>query len=207
MHNGDHMHGNTFVFHFEGDEVVELVQSEVRLAGEPGKRSCFRGKTPGAYHSDGSFQWTSGVRAVCVAFMKMRLSGIDPELDTCVVGDRASMAASLDYALSKRPVWLEDMFGVGSGGRQNAQRIFRVTNPNRKRPGPVALSVNSTIILPENISIFWHNKKVDDPDLLRRMIDSIERQDLLAREATGRAANQNVLGTLFAHQKKELVNG
>ena len=104
MNNGDHMQRNTFVFHFEGEDAVELVQSEVKLAGDSGKRSCFRGKTPGAYHAEGSFQWTSGVRAVCVAFIKVRLSGFDPEVDTCVVGDRASMAASLDYALSKRPV-------------------------------------------------------------------------------------------------------
>lgn len=200
------MRGNSFVFNFQGEEVVELVQSDVRFAGEASSRSCFRGKTPGAYHSDGSFQWTSGVRALCVAFIKMKLSTFEPETEICVVGDRASMAASLDYAISKRPVWLEDMFGIGTGGRQNAQRIFRVTNPNRKRPGPVALSVNQAVIFPEEITIIWRDGKVEDPEALRRMIASIEQQDLQARQTLDVAAKDAANVDVPGRRKPVVVN-
>ena len=170
------MLGNSFIFHFEGSSRIELVKTEVRVAGIPRTLSCIRGKTAGAYVSYGSFQWTSGVRGVCASFLRFVLSEAGDTVDFCLVGGKGSLAASLDYALSKGPSWLGEMFGSGIGGSQLARRIFKITNPNRKRPGPVAISVNKNVVSVDHLQIYWDNKLVTDPRQLYAMLVGIEEQ-------------------------------
>jgi hypothetical protein len=170
------MLGNSFIFHFEGSSRIELVKTEVRVAGIPRTLSCIRGKTAGAYVSYGSFQWTSGVRGVCASFLRFVLSEAGDTVDFCLVGGKGSLAASLDYALSKGPSWLGEMFGSGIGGSQLARRIFKITNPNRKRPGPVAISVNKNVVSVDQLQIYWDNKLVTDPTQLYAMLVGIEEQ-------------------------------
>ena len=112
------MQGNSFVFHFEGSSRIELVKSEVRIVGVARTLTCIRGKTAGAYITCGSFQWTSGVRGVCAAFLRFLLSEGSDVVDFCLIGGKSSLAASLDYAISKGPAWLGEMFGNGVGGNQ-----------------------------------------------------------------------------------------
>jgi hypothetical protein len=170
------MLGNSFIFHFEGSSRIELVKTEVRVAGIPRTLSCIRGKTAGAYVTYGSFQWTSGVRGVCASFLRFVLSEAGDTVDFCLVGGKGSLAASLDYALSKGPSWLGEMFGSGIGGSQLARRIFKITNPNRKRPGPVAISVNKNVVSVDHLQIYWDNKLVTDPRQLYAMLVGIEEQ-------------------------------
>lgn len=170
------MQGDSFIFHFEGSTRIEMVKTEVRVAGIARTFACIRGKTAGAYVSFGSFQWTSGVRGVCAAFLRFVLSEVGDSVDFCMVGGRGSLAASLDYALSKGPAWLGEMFGTGLGGNQFARRIFKITNPNRKRPGPVAISVNKNVVSAEQVQIYWDNKLVTDPSQLYAMLAGIEAQ-------------------------------
>jgi hypothetical protein len=68
------------------------------------------------------------------------------------------------------------MFGTGLGGNQFARRIFKITNPNRKRPGPVAISVNKNVVSAEQVQIYWDNKLVTDPSQLYAMLAGIEAQ-------------------------------
>jgi hypothetical protein len=56
-------------------------------------------------------------------------------------GHSDSLAASLDYALSKQPLWLQDMFGVTPHGKAISKLLFRRMNPDRKRPGPVTVFI------------------------------------------------------------------
>jgi hypothetical protein len=72
------------------------------------------------------------------------------------------MAASLDYALSKRPAWLLDVFGVTSKGDPNALRLFQRRNGCRKLPGPVLIRFNPHILEPENIQIYLHGRLLSE---------------------------------------------
>lgn len=170
------MQGNSFTFHFEGTTRIELVRTEVRTTGAARPMTCIRGKTAGAYVACGSFQWTSGVRGVCSAFIRFLLSEGSDVVDFCLIGGKSSLAASLDYAISKGPAWLGEMFGSGVGGNQTARRIFKITNPNRKRPGPVAISVNRNIVAADQVQIFWNGKLVTDQGQLYSMLAGIEEQ-------------------------------
>lgn len=170
------MRESSFMFQFEGASRIELVKTEVRIAGIARTHSCIRGKTAGAYVTYGSFQWTSGVRGVCAAFLRFLISEEGDAVDFCLVGGKGSLAASLDYALSKGPAWLGEMFGSGLGGNQLARRIFKITNPNRKRPGPVAISVNKNVVSAEQVQIYWDNKLVTDAAQLYALLMGIEAQ-------------------------------
>ena len=178
------MQGNSFTMYFEGIGRLELVRSEFRASGSDTPLVVIRGKTAGAYTRFGSFQWTSGVRAVCAAFMRYAMSEQNPNVDYCLIGTKGSLAASLDYALSKGPAWIGEMFGSTPGGGLFAKRLFRITNPNRKRPGPVALSVNRTLIQADKIAVVWNNRKVEDPKDLVAILGAIEAQEGAVEEIT-----------------------
>lgn len=178
------MQGNRCVFYFEGRSRIELVRTEVCLTGMRRSLTCIRGKTSGAYLACGSFQWTSGVRGVCSAFIRFVLSEESDVVDFCLIGGKSSLAASLDYAISKGPAWLGEMFGY-AGSNQIARRIFKITNPNRKRPGPVAISVNKNLFFGEQVQIYWDDKRVADPAQLYSMLIGIEEQ---GEDSRGKAA-------------------
>jgi hypothetical protein len=81
-------------------------------------------------------------------------------------GEANSMAASLDYAISKQPTWLTEMFGCDQDGISLARRMILRTNPERKRPGPVTLGLNMNYVAVENISIILNGKTPTDEQLL-----------------------------------------
>lgn len=171
--------------YFEGTAQVELVRTQVDLVGAQQPQVCVRGKTSGAYTRCGCFQWTSGVRGVCVAFLRFVLSERDTSVDYFLSGGKASLAASLDYALSKGPTWLADMFGLGRNGTLFARRFFRISNPNRKRPGPVVISVNSAVVNSYHIRFFWEGKPVQEIAALKTLLTAIEAQDSTNTDAPG----------------------
>jgi hypothetical protein len=79
------------------------------------------------------------------------------------------------------------MFGSGIGGSQLARRIFKITNPNRKRPGPVAISVNKNVVSTDQIQIYWDKKLVTDSTQLYAMLIGIEGQGV---EGNGKVAER-----------------
>ena len=167
---------NTLTLRFEGTKRLELVSSEFFSSATKETLMAIRGKSSGAYIRYGCFQWTSGVRAVCAAFIRFALSERNDRVDFCLIGAKGSLAASLDYAISKGPAWLGEMFGSTSGGAPYAKRLFRVSNPNRKRPGPVALSVNRNLIATDGLKLIWNGREVSEIGELHTMLTAIEDQ-------------------------------
>lgn len=125
----------TLKLYFQSQQLTE-VRFQESVRSDP--RQTVRGKTSGAVRCIGSFQWTSAVKALSVLIVKTAMGPEGAVLQGC----SGSLAASLDYALSKQPAWLSEMFGCDAEGISFARRLILRTNPERKRPGPVVLAVN-----------------------------------------------------------------
>lgn len=156
-----------------GPQAVELLAVQYRPAGCSEDRLSVRGKTAGAYSNAGTFQWTAAVQGASAVFLKTLLHDkMETSLQPYILGGRSSLAASLDYALVKGPAWLADMFGTTSLGGLRAKRLFRVTNPNRKRPGPVVVALNMNMLPSSNIRVTLDGDVVEDSSLLLWMAES-----------------------------------
>jgi hypothetical protein len=151
---------------FYGSELVEV---HCRIAPDEAVRVSVRGKTPGAFHGANTFQWTSAVRALALLLVSARIDGAQ----TVLAGETGSAAASLDYALSKHPSWLVEMFGTDAAGRGMARRLIRRSNPERKRPGPVLLSLNAHLLQPAEIDVEKDGVVVSDPAVLSQLKESL----------------------------------
>jgi len=149
-----------FQFHFAGTSEIELIETCFVTALFDHPRRSVRGKTPGALRDAGTFQWTSGVRALCILFLKGLVSKLSPEEESVLSGMHGSLAASLDYALSRQPSWLTEMFGTDSQGKCMALRLMNRTNSERKRPGPVAIGLKPVVIFDSQIEVFLNGNRV-----------------------------------------------
>ena len=99
----------------------------------------------------GTFGWTRAVKALVLLLIKYELRRrslhiADQDTAVMLAGGANSPASSLDLALSKKTRWLCDMFGVTATGEPLARRLLLRTNPERKRPGPVRVSVNPAYV-------------------------------------------------------------
>jgi len=144
--------------YFELGQLTEVVFKE-NVASEA--RRSIRGKTGGAFRTAGSFQWTSAVKALGLLLAQ---TALNPQNST-ILGHAGSVAASLDYALSKQPVWIAEMFGCDQQGISFARRLILRTNPERKRPGPVVLAVNHVYLPPASIEVFVDGTKCSSEEL------------------------------------------
>ncbi len=117
------------------------------------KHRATRGTSLG--RGQGSFPWTAGVKAFSLLTVGTKIQSLRAphDEDFSLEGERGSLAAALDSALSKNPVWLLDMFGVDVRGDSAARRIFKRANPERKRPGPVKISLNRHALPAASITI------------------------------------------------------
>jgi hypothetical protein len=128
---------------------------------------CVRGKTAGAFRGAGTFHWSSGVRAAAALSLRHILSEMNASIVNYISGGHSSLASSLDYALCKQPAWLLDMFGVQKNGLATARRLFLVTNPNQKRPGPVTVAISELCLAPSDIRVFYNgHHRADFVELL-----------------------------------------
>ncbi len=143
---------------FENDELVEV---EFKLVTGEVRRSV-RGKQSGAHKASGSFQWTSAVRGFALLAVRTA-AGFQP---AAIEGRAKSLASSLDYAISKQPVWLIEMFGVDRLGTSLIRRMILRSNPERKRPGPTTLAINENYIPVAGISVFSDGKRCSREDLI-----------------------------------------
>lgn len=159
---------------FCSGSTVELIRVDCSVVDKTPLISV-RGKTNGAYRGAGTFQWSSAVRAVACIFIRAKLLDESSAGEPMLSGEANSLAASLDYAITKHPAWMLDMFGVSSLGESLAKRLFRVTNSHRKRSGPVAVSLNTLSCPPHHIEIALDGSSVTDPEQLRMMLRAIER--------------------------------
>ena len=156
------MSANAIVLRLMSGELPSLFETEVRREGYGTPILCVRGKTAGAYRGAGTFQWTYAVQAITALLILHKIYGTAPfQHRSTLVGLRDSLASSLDYAISKRPQWLCEMFGTTSNGDAFASRLFRRSNPNRKRPGPVIVSVNEKLLASDGIEVMLDGKACD----------------------------------------------
>jgi hypothetical protein len=177
--------------HFAGGADVQLVEFRFtdRVTGI--QRITVRGKTAGAFRNAGTFQWTSAVRGLCILMARAKiacLQGTASDVGTGqIVGHRASMAASLDYAITKQPAWTRDMFGSDMNGTTLVQRLIHRTNPNRKRPGPVILALNERALSAVDVAIYWDGHVVQHVGELRNLLLKLGDTDQadVSRQVTG----------------------
>jgi hypothetical protein len=154
----------------------ELAETKfTSFSGEPLR--CIRGKTPGAFRGAGSFQWTSAVRAISSLFIRHLISQQIQSVENQISGGHSSLASSLDYALSKAPRWLCEMFGTYQNGQITAKRLFLVTNPNQKRPGPVTIAINDSAIAPGDVRVMINGREAYDLNALLTLLNDVERMD------------------------------
>lgn len=169
------MTGNSLELYFAGDGDIQLVQTRFVGTISTTPAISVRGKTSGAFKNVGTFQWTSAVRAFCLLCIKTILAAKDTEGKSVgqIVGFKGSLAASLDYAISKQPSWLTEMFGLDTQGQAYAKRLVVRTNPERKRPGPVILGLNEKAMTADSIKITWNGQTVASVEGLRALIRGI----------------------------------
>lgn len=186
---------NTLELHFAGSSGVELIETRFEGPFNKAPLVAIRGKTIGAFKNVGTFQWTSAVRALCVLCIRSAIAGQERSpLIGQLSGFKSSLAASLDYALSKQPAWLREVCGTDPQGNAYMRKLIVRTNPERKRPGPVVLGLNERAIQIQDVHIFWERKKLSSKEDLQRLLlevntepENIRTVDL-ALGALGRVA-------------------
>lgn len=163
------MSDKTLVLHFAGSSSPQLFRTQFSSGSGGPARVSVRGKTSGAFPHAGSFHFSAAVRAACILCTKTVICSQSPgDFDPPIIaGFGGSLAASLDYALTKQPGWLLDMFGYDVAGRALGPRLFNRTNSHRKRPGPVVVSVNGRALPPKNIHLFWNGLELKNLEKLR----------------------------------------
>lgn len=127
-----------------------------------------RGKTSGAYRNAGVFQWTPGVKALSVAFLRAlanHLKNIRTFLPL-LEGERGSLAASLHYALYKQPSWLFDMFGMDESGNAHLRKLLFHSNLGT---GKVAISLNEDVLPASSIKVYVGGFEVRDAEHLEQL--------------------------------------
>ncbi|MEY4669210.1 MAG: hypothetical protein RL518_1909 [Pseudomonadota bacterium] len=161
--------------HFVGDDDPSLFQTEYICGGR--SIHAVRGKTSGAFTGQGSFHWSIAVRALSVLAIRTAMSTLGHSHDPILVGDKGSLAASLDYAISKETHWLIDIFGLSEGDLPNFRRIFKRTNSGRKRSGPVAVSLSKPFLQSGAIAIRLNSNDlvtVQDLETLVQRVSDVE---------------------------------
>ena len=141
-----------------------------------------RGKTAGALRGAGSFQWTSAVRALSALLVRGALSSVEglPTTTVALAGLGGSLASTLDYALRKQPLWTNEMCGVDHFSQAFLRRIFLRTNPERKYPGPVIVTINDRVLPLSHIQIWWNGRRVVETEHYRELLSKIEGTEMLA---------------------------
>lgn len=139
---------------------AELCESEFSSPILGRSLRCIRGRQAFTDSIEGTFQWTSAVQSLSAVVIKAKIAGLSLASTNAwpqsagLSSDLTSWALTLDFALSKKPRWLLDMFGVDRAGSPLVKRLFTRMNPERKRPGPCWVAVSPAFLAPKNISIF-----------------------------------------------------
>jgi len=164
-------------FYFNGGvRNPQLVKSEFFHPLLDDGRIAVRGKSPGGYPTEYSFQWSPGVQALSILILKNASSAVlrTTNMTNALVGRTGSPAVALDNALYKQPAWLIDMFGSDSRGSPLISRILKRSNPGMKRPEPTIVAIRSEVLVPSGISIFMDDHRINDENLLSQMAEIIQ---------------------------------
>ena len=161
--------------HFMGLYLPELIEASFSSSKSTNTLHTVRGKTAGAFVASGSFQWTFAVKALMVVVLRGMLA--KNRLGSSILtGEKGSLAAALDHALVKAPLWLSDMFGSDESGRPLFRRFVFITNPGRKRPGPVSISLTPKFLEETHISIFLDNQELRSATDIAELLKKLEQR-------------------------------
>lgn len=147
-----------------------------------------RTKDRGAYPESGSFEWRSGVKAMSILLLRSAAFALRGETSSTAVLEGAvkspanSLGSVLVEHLEKMPRWPKDMFGPRqASARPRVLDLISHTNAGRKRKNapnsPVVLAINPHLLPPGNIHVYLGRSRVQDPSMLGRMADEIERSE------------------------------
>lgn len=153
-----------------------------------GRLRCIRGRNMGIFGAYGSFPWTSAVVAMTKLLLYTAAHEKGDKLSS-ISGTRGSEAASLDFSISKTPVWLQDMLGMDSAGRPLVKRIFHRINPERKRPGPVTIAINTRELAPEDIVVFLNGMRIKNSDNILQLAQCISLTTYMPNDARQKYPN------------------
>ena len=147
--------------------------------------------------STDSFRWSAGVHSLSILMVRSLVWGELAKFHAgsmaALVGGRGSPALSLDYAISKKPAWLSQMFGSDLNGDPLLRRLLHRINPELKRPGPVVIYLNTQALHPHNIRVLIRGSFIDDRTILMELLSRLEEswgphQDRDAFDASAIAA-------------------
>jgi len=177
--NSDLCEMSKVCLHFFGTKSLALGELSFSHPLIPRETRSVRGKTQGAHAGCTSFPWGPVAKGLSLLLLRARAFGTDYGV---LRGDGGSFAASLDYALSKPPVWFQELFGSDRRGETLGRRIIRRTNPERKRPGPVTLALNPHQLVPENIEVRWNGQTLLLEQDIRLLLQNLENVIGVTRE-------------------------
>ena len=166
---------------FIGSDILMLQETLFKHPILPWEEQlAIRGRTAGAYHGYASFPWCNGVIALSLLLLEALIQqfhhGSSNFARPYLEGGAGSPAAALDSALSKETEWLTDMFGWDEVGTPILKKALIRTNPERKRPGPVSISLHPRIIPSSAIEIFLNNLQVVETENLEDMANRLRQQ-------------------------------
>ncbi len=172
----------TVELHFAGSSDVQLIETRFSDLSLNLERFAVRGKTCGALRNAGSFQWTSAVKALCALMLKAAASKFQDtaESDLLLAGGQGSLAASLDFAISKQPAWVTEMFGEDSAGISHLRRLILRSNPERKRPGPVVLRFNPVAAEATDFQIFLDGRQLASGEEILALLGEVSGERCIA---------------------------
>ena len=168
---------------FSSDNSPQLLKTEFEHPLLSEKRTAVRGKSAGAYHDTATFQWTGAVQALCMLCLNK---------DEVLEGYQGSPASSLDYALSKQPMWLLEMFGWDVNGESLARRIIKRTNTSRKMQAPISLSLSKEC----EVEIIQEGKS---ESVLERMIFREARSSLFVTNVFSSSGYKKMIKSVLAN--------
>ncbi len=138
--------------HFVGTAEPELTKVKSTL---PGTAEIISLRGIYALSADSvTFPWSGAVHALTL--LLLRAAELGDSAEPHLTGERDTPASSLDYALSKHPRWLREMFGETSSGESKFSSLVAVTNRNGKRQGEISLRFRS----PRCISVILNSHKL-----------------------------------------------
>jgi len=141
--------------------------------------TCYRGSDgPGFVNGSymGSFKWTKGVQGMLILFLNASLN-TEPSTSGCLAsihGGPGSVAASLDYALDNKAIWLNEIFGACMNDYKPINKLFNRFNPRRRWNGEVTVQLTNRLFHSQDINIFLCGQRIVEKTHLQRLISSFD---------------------------------
>jgi len=153
---------------YTGD-AIELDEIEFLHPSQQESILSVRGKSASGRFAEASFQWTSALQALTVLFLK-HAAGMN---HFCLSGKNGSPASSVDFAISRQPRWVTEVFGVDKQGISLLRRVVMRSNSNLKRSGPVVISMACSPLSSIEISVSINGRDTRDLNEINAIADAL----------------------------------